>query len=78
MALTETLLLKNLFTVLELNVFSKIHKTAVNSAALAALHNANNIVTGLKRKINNNPTKRMRRLPSCLDRWDTFRYITFG
>lgn len=55
-ALTEMLLLKNLLTVLELNAFTKIHRIAVNSAALAALYSANNIVCGLKRKIKKTST----------------------
>lgn len=62
---TEMLLLKNLFTVLEFNAFTKIHKTAVNSAALTALHGANNIVSGLERRINKKPHK----WEGCLPAW---------
>lgn len=62
---TEMLLLRNLFTVLELNALTKIPKTAVNSAALTALHGANNIVSGLKMKINKTPHK----WEGCLPAW---------
>ena len=71
---TEILLLENWFTVLELHAFAKPHKMAVNSAALAALHNANNTISGLKRKINK--TRDSEGLPSCLNRLDRFSYIT--
>lgn len=62
---TEMLLLKNLFTVLEPNAFTRIHRIAVNSAALAALYGGNNIVCGLKRKINRNSQK----WEGCLPAW---------
>lgn len=55
-ALTDMLLLENRFSVLELNALTKPLKMAVNSAALTPLHNANNTIIALKRKIQNTPT----------------------
>lgn len=73
-ALTETFLLENWFTVLELNALTKTHKTAVDSAALTALHSANNTISGLKREINKK--HKGEGLLSCLHKLDRFRYVT--